>query len=308
MHEFQLIERFFKPLQCRDESLLAIGDDAALVPVLSRCSAHCLDTLVEGRHFLSGADPFDIAWKAVATNVSDLMAMGAQASFYLIGLTLPAAEERWLQRFSEGLQAAQAHFEVCLLGGDTTGGTQVVVTVSMFGEGRAQSWLRRGAAVGDGLYVTGRLGEAALGLQGVLGHATVPESARLAQLRPQLPLSSWEKLLNQPVHAAIDISDGLVQDAGHMAKASEVALRLYVEALPLSDAVRQWCIARGDFSLPLCGGEDYQLLLAMPKEAGARLAAAGVLYEIGEVVAGEGVQVLHNGRPVILADTGFKHF
>lgn len=311
MHEFQLIEHFFKPLQCQQPALLAIGDDAALMSAANTQSAHCLDTLVAGRHFLPDADPFDIAWKAVATNVSDLMAMGARANTYLLGLTLPAADTHWLARFSEGLAAVQQAYGVCLLGGDTTRGDQVVVSVSMQGEMVAQApWLRSGAQVGDGVYLTGPVGCAALGLKAILGEAEggVPSPCIEAQLRPQLPVETWQRLLALPVHSAIDISDGLAQDAAHIAAASKVQLSMVLERLPLDPAVQAWCEQHGDYTLPLAGGEDYQLLFTAPQSAMQALVTEGVVFEVGEVREGQGVEVTQNGCPMRVPQGGFQHF
>ncbi len=300
--EFELIERFFKPLQCRQAGVLAIGDDAAAWPGRGR-QLVCTDTLVAGRHFLLEADPFDVAWKALAVNVSDLLAMGAACWGYTLALTLPRADDAWLHRFAEGLFAAQQAFGCCLLGGDTTGGNTMVVTVTALGQSDGHLWHRGGARPGNALALTGPVGDAALGLKALLGEAGEADTS--AQRRPVPPVSLLPQLHQLDIHAAIDISDGLVQDAGHMADASGVRLVIERARLPLSESVRRRVEATGDWSLPLAGGEDYQLLLALPPEQ-ARMT---VLTPIGRVETGTGVVVLdESGRKVTPIQGGFVHF
>ena len=300
--EFELIERFFKPLQCRQADVLAIGDDAAVWPGRGR-QLVCTDTLVAGRHFLPDADPFDVAWKALAVNVSDLLAMGAACWGYTLALTLPRVEETWLTRFAEGLAAAQQAFGCCLLGGDTTGGDTTVVTITALGQGEESVWRRCGARPGDALALTGPIGDAALGLKALLGEADEVDTS--VQCRPMPPVSLLPQLRQLDIHAAIDISDGLVQDAGHMAVASGVRLVIERARLPLSEQVRQWVERTGDWSLPLAGGEDYQLLLALPPEQATH---AG-LTSIGRVETGTGVMVLdESGWNVTPEQRGFAHF
>ncbi|SIN77263.1 thiamine-phosphate kinase [Sulfurivirga caldicuralii] len=306
MHEFELIERFFAPLACRNVSV-PLGDDAAVIEC-SGSMAVCTDTLVAGRHFLPDAPAEAVAWKALAVNVSDLLAMNATPRHYTLALTLPQADDAWLAGFVRGLDEAQHAFGCCLLGGDTTGGQTLTVTITALGELRGVPWRRAGAQPRDALMLTGPVGAAALGLKQLLGEVCLNEEMVAAQLKPRLPLDAWQALADYPVHAAIDISDGLVQDAGHMAAASGVGLRLYVEKIPMQKGVADWCARQHDWSLPLAGGEDYQLLLSVAAQTAARIEAAGLAVPIGEVIEGEGVSVLHHGQPVSLANGGFQHF
>lgn len=306
MHEFELIDRFFAPLACGNVPV-SIGDDASVIA----CTGHlavCTDTLVAGRHFLPDAPAHAVAWKTLAVNVSDLLAMNAAPQHYTLALTLPRADEAWLADFARGLHEAQRAFGCCLLGGDTTGGETLTLTITAMGELRGAPWPRSGARVGDVLMLTGPVGAAALGLKQLLGEVLLDEEMVAAQLEPQLPLEAWRALADYPVHAAIDISDGLVQDAGHIAAASQAGLRLHVEKIPMYKRVADWCARHHDWSLPLAGGEDYQLLLSVAAETAARIEAAELAVPIGEVVGGEGVSVWHHGQPISLAKEGFQHF
>lgn len=306
MHEFELIDRFFAPLACENVPV-SIGDDAAVIACAGHASI-CTDTLVAGRHFLPDAPADAVAWKALTVNVSDLLAMNAAPQHYTLALTLPQVDEAWLVDFARGLHEAHRAFGCCLLGGDTTGGDTLTITITALGTLRGAPWPRSGAQVGDVLMLTGPVGAAALGLKQLLGEVPLDEAMVAAQLKPQLPLEAWRALADYPVHAAIDISDGLVQDAGHIAAASQAGLRLHVEKIPMHESVAEWCTRHHDWSLPLAGGEDYQLLLSVAADTAARIEAAELAVPIGEVVAGEGVSVLHNGQPLSLTKGGFQHF
>ncbi len=306
MHEFELIERFFAPLACRNVPV-SIGDDAAVI----ECAGHvavCTDTLVAGRHFLPDAPAYAVAWKALAVNVSDLLAINAAPRHYTLALTLPRVDEAWLADFARGLDKAQRAFGCCLLGGDTTGGETLTITITAVGELRGVPWRRAGAKPGDVLMLTGPVGGAALGLKQLLGEAPQRDEMVAAQLKPQLPLKAWHALADYPVHAAIDISDGLVQDAGHIATASGVKLVIHLERLPVPPAVAAWCEEYGDWSLPLAGGEDYQLLFTVAPADAVQIEQVGLAMAIGEVQRGEGVQVLREGQPLALTCGGFQHF
>jgi len=306
LHEFQLIDRFFKPLACADVPV-PLGDDAAVVRPVD-AQAVCTDTLVAGRHFLPDAPADAVAWKALAVNVSDLIAMNAAPRFYTLALTLPWADEAWLAQFASGLEAAQKAFGCCLLGGDTTRGDTLTLSITALGTLRDKPWRRNGARPGDALMLTGPVGTAALGLKALLGEVQASKAVIDAQLRPRPPLQVWQALAGQPVNAAIDISDGLLQDAGHLARASGVGLRIEVERLPLHPEVVAWCEQRDDWSLPLSGGEDYQLLLSVPQQAATEIARAGLAIRIGTVTVGSDVVALWRGRPLQLTTTGFRHF
>ena len=307
MHEFQLIGHFFAPLACQAVEV-PLGDDAAVIQA-DGATAICTDTLVSGRHFMEGAPADAVAWKALAVNVSDLLAMNAHPQFYTLALTLPQADEVWLAEFARGLAEAQQAFGCCLLGGDMTGGDTLTLSITALGRLRGAPWRRSGAKVGDVLMLTGPVGAAALGLRQLLDKKTpVDEGMVAAQLKPQLPLTAWARLADYKVHAAIDISDGLVQDAGHIAAASGVGLRIDWQRVPLPPAVTAWCAEYNDPTLALAGGEDYQLLLSVPPDEAARIEHAGLAVAIGTVVAGQGVEVLDHDRPLPIQSGGFQHF
>ncbi len=308
--EFELIWRFFIPLGCRDVPV-SIGDDAARIPV--GIDHVCTDTLVAGTHFMPCWSLRHVGYKAVAVNVSDLMAMGAEPRWIQLALTLPEGEAHRLSELSAGVREACDHFGVCVTGGDTTRGDQWVITVTALGTGLSSDalWRRAGAQPGDLIGVTGTLGDAALGLEQLLGEVppSVETEQTLALQRPRLPLATWRSLLAYEVHAAIDVSDGLVQDAGHIAAASRVALVLSVERLPLSGAVRSACQQKANWDLPLYGGEDYQLLVTLPPSQAHKAAKAGLITLIGHVERGHGVRVLEAGCPIELSERGgFQHF
>lgn len=308
INEFELIKRYLAPLQCR-QIPLSLGDDAAILPCDSATYV-CTDTLVSGIHFLPHWPVEHVAYKAVAVNVSDLMAMGAKAQTIQLALTLPDAQPDRLAALHQGLKAACETFGVCLSGGDTTRGAIMVLTVTALGTAASgRPWRRSSVRPGDLLAVTGTLGDAALGLAMLMGQAPEDDACMLALQRPQLPLDAWRYLTKLDVHAAIDISDGLVQDAGHLAAQSGVSIVIELERLPLSSPVQQWCAHHGNWDPPLFGGEDYQLLVAMPPELARQAQTDGQVRIIGRVERGQGVSVLHQGRVFPLSGKqGFQHF
>jgi thiamine-monophosphate kinase len=325
--EFELIGRFFtrggRAAQGAepgaDGVLLGIGDDAALlrVPPNSDLVA-AVDTIVAGRHFLDDADPEAIGHRALAVNLSDLAAMGATPAWATLALTLPRADARWLTDFSRGLFALADRYEVALVGGDTSRGA-LTISLQLLGFVPVGSALRRGGGrAGDLLAVTGSLGDAGAGLALAQGRIQCPDAVATAALRRRFdyptPRVEFGRLARDLASAAMDLSDGLVADLPKLAHASRLQARVDVGRLPLSPALRALGLPDADIqNWALGAGDDYELLLALPREHQGRLEEAAVrcgveLSVIGELVPGAGVHWTRHGAPYVPSATGYDHF
>lgn len=316
--EFELIRRYFSSLADGGRGLvLGVGDDAA-VTVLEPGEqlVTCTDTLVRGVHFPDDAAPRDIATRALCVNLSDLAAMGATPRWYTLALTLDAADEDWLREFAAGLSDVSRRHGCALIGGDTTRGP-LCISITAMGSVPAGRYLSRGGArPGDAVYATGRLGEGAAALAFLQRRlpCTDSEATHLHQrFYCPAPRLNEGLLLRSLASAAIDISDGLLADAGHIATASDVGVRIDVDCLPLPevaaatpDALLRWA---------LTGGDDYELCFTVPPDRFAAveaLIAAGDLMarRIGAMVEGSGVECYDRGNrwtpPWPLA--GYRHF
>jgi thiamine-monophosphate kinase len=312
MTEFELIARFTRPAPRGGAGvILGIGDDAALLRPPPRSDlAVTVDAVVEGVHFGPGSSPRDVGWKALAVNLSDLAAMGARPLWALCALAVPrGADPARLLGVGRGLAACARRFGVALAGGNVTRAAELSLTVTAMGAVAPGRALRRdGGRPGDVLVVSGALGGAALGL-----HPRAPPGARRRQRRPEPRLALGRALLGI-ASACIDVSDGLLQDLSHLARASGVGARVRAAALPLDPALRR--LASRDprlLELALAGGEDYELLAAVPPSrlprARAAAARAGVaLSAIGELVRGRGVRALdERGRALAPSRAGHDH-
>lgn len=313
--EFDLIDRYFHRPAPR--AALGIGDDCALLALRPGMQlATSVDTLVEGRHFLSTVPPERLGHKALAVNLSDLAACGAQPLAFTLALTLPRADEAWLARFAQGLLSLADAHGCELVGGDTTAGP-LAITITVYGEVPAgQALLRSGARPGDELWVSGALGDARLALEAFRGTVALAaddfEQARRAMELPQ-PRVALGLALRGVATSAIDLSDGLLGDLGHVLKRSQVGATLEADALP-----RSALLGRQDAALQseclLAGGDDYELLFtAPPAQRDAVLAAAaraGVpASRIGRIEGQPGLRLVDaQGAPVAAAFAGFDHF
>jgi len=314
--EFDLISRFFSPPT--RHTLLAGGDDAALIAVRPGMAlAVSTDMLVSGRHFLEDADAAGVGHKSLAVNLSDMAAMGACPRWFTLSLALPAGDERWIEAFMEGLLALADAHDVDLIGGDTTRGP-LAICIQIMGEVEpGAALLRSGARVGDDLWVSGSVGDAALALASGRGEIELsPAHRALAQARldrPQ-PRVALGLALAGIAHGCIDVSDGLVADVAHVAKRSGAAAVIDWARVPLSaeaTALRENPTVR---QAALGGGDDYEL--AFTAAAGrrddiealsARLNLA--LSRVGRIEAGTGVTVIDAaGRAMELAEAGYDHF
>lgn len=320
--EFDLIQRIRdRCAHRRGDVALGIGDDAALLDVpAGRQVVACTDTLVAGVHFPVATAPEDIGWKSLAVNLSDLAAMGAEPAWALLALTLPEADARFVEGFASGFaELARAH-GVALIGGDTTQGP-LSITVTVLGLIPVGDALTRGGAcVGDSVFVTGALGDAAGALR-MLGDARrgtqepgqndVALRARLDRPEPRIAAGL---ALRGIAGACIDVSDGLLADLGHVCACSEVGAEIESGALPVSPELAASFDAQTCRDLALSGGDDYELCFTMPsareKEIIGILAHAGCrATRIGRIVAGSGVRVLDaDAHEIEVAHAGWEHF
>lgn len=313
--EFELVERFFRQRgAARDDVRLGVGDDAALVtPHPGAEYVLALDTLVENTHFPAGMDARFVGHRALAVNLSDLAAMGADPAWALLGLTLPSVDLQWLAGFSAGLDGLARRFQVALVGGDTTRGP-LAVTVAVVGSVPAgAALLRRGARPGDDLWISGTPGDAAAGLailQGQLhGHGRARDA--LVQ-RFQLPAPRVELglALRGIASACIDVSDGLAGDLAKLCAASGVGADIESRELPLSAGLCSVAGPEARLRFALGGGDDYELLFTAPAAERARLAAleaGAVLRRIGVIGETTGIRI-DGVAPERETGHGFDHF
>ena len=312
--EFDLIERYFSRGSGRRDVLLGVGDDAALLEVPpGRVLVAAVDTLVEGRHFLPDAPAESVGHQALAVNLSDLAAMGADPAWALLSLSLPEADEAWLQSFAAGLYALAERHGVALVGGDTVRGPRVV-TVTALGSVEPGLALRRdGARPGDVLFVSGWPGEAGAGLEALRSGTTRgDDDALVRRYRYAEPRLALGRALRGRASSAMDVSDGLYGDLQKLCKASAIGARLDLERLPVSaELARRHARAECE-RFVLFGGDDYELLFTVPADRAAGFEAdapAGLpVHRIGAIEAGAGVRCERDGHVVDVRGGGYDHF
>ncbi|HWU97873.1 MAG TPA: thiamine-phosphate kinase [Oxalicibacterium sp.] len=318
LSEFDLIARYFvRPSHPKNRATLGVGDDCALLTQQAGMqTAISSDMLVEGRHFFAGADPFKLGHKSLAVNLSDLAAMGAEPVAFTLAFSLPGVEEEWLSQFSQGMFALADAHDCELIGGDTTKGP-LNICITVFGRVPIGQALRRDAAlVGDDIWVSGSLGDARLALGALYNeyalNADALDRAAIHLHTPQ-PRVALGLALRGIAHAALDVSDGLIGDLGHILKSSQVGATLNVDALPAGAMLQQQPLEmRRRFTL--AGGDDYELCFTAPaskREAvlGAALAAGTEVTRIGVIEAERGTRLLDgDGRPLDLNISSFDHF
>lgn len=326
--EFELIDQFFTLPQKlkRDDVALAIGDDCALLDVpVGKTLAVTTDTMVENSHFYSNIDPKDLGYKAIATNLSDLAAMGAEPAWVSLALTLPKVDEQWLQAFSEGVFEILNEHNVALIGGDTTGGERISVTVTAQGFVEKQTALcRHQAKNGDLIYVSGTIGDALAGfyllqsLQKGEKSAVNFEEEYLIQrhFRPTPRVTLGNILAEQQIsRCALDLSDGLVGDLRHILTRSGKSAVINLEDLPCSKQLVKLYGREQAEQFALQGGEDYELCFTIPSENKALLeeyqAKLGIdVTCIGKITEPQSQTIIFqkNGKNIELQLTGFEHF
>jgi thiamine-monophosphate kinase len=261
------------------------------------------DTLVEGRHFLPNADPRALGHKALAVNLSDLAASGAKPRWFLLALSLPAADEKWLAPFSEGLFALADAHGAELVGGDTTRGPQLTITLTAIGEVPAGTALTRGGAKpGDDVWVSGVLGGAALALV----HPELEQAAR--RLHEPQPRVALGQRLRGLASACIDVSDGFAADLGHILERSGVGVRVAYESIPKDASFKS--ITDGDVErrCVLSGGDDYELLFTASRQQRSAIEALQDVSRVGEIVPGKGLRILDAQGNEVAHQGGFDHF
>jgi len=287
MSEFSLIDRYFTKIgglpstSLQDDVVIDIGDDAAVVDVSRKDRLTIsVDTSIEGVHFPKQTSPYDVGWKSLAVNLSDMAAMGAKPLWATLAITLPKQDESWLAEFSRGFDDLATRFGVRLIGGDTTRGP-LSITVNIFGDALANSsdnnsshsapsgLLRSGAKPGDKIYVSGFLGNAALGLRSLdtkFPLSSTEEHELRFQLNRPMPRVNEALALKQYINAAIDISDGLYADLQHVLSASGVGAMVNVNNLPISRAYQWCCNGAQSYDIALTGGDDYELCVTVSPE------------------------------------------
>ena len=309
MNEFDLIQSYFN-WEITDPSIeLGVGDDAAL---FNLNPGHQLvtstDTLVEGIHFFKDASPRDIAYKSLAVNLSDIAAMGATAKCYTLSLTIPELDKEWLKDFSSSLKESSKLFNVHLIGGDTTKGP-LNISINMMGSIEINSPIKRsGANEGDDIYVSGELGSAALCLKKIK-KGEIPLESDLNSLNRPIPRLELGSALKNLASSCIDVSDGLEQDLSHILKSSGVGAIIDTQELPLSDSVMHYVKDTNDWSLPLCGGDDYELCFTAGKSKRDKISAISEslgtrVTRIGEIISQKKLEVVGYTGP----RNSYQHF
>jgi len=314
--EFDLIKKYFTDIGPVADVALGVGDDCALLDIpAGQQLATSVDTLVADIHFPADGDPELIAQKALRSNLSDLAASGAQPLAFTLALTLPRADENWLAAFARGLCACADEFSIPLIGGDTTGGQQLVITIQVLGSvPRGQSLLRSGVRVGDLIYVSGTLGAARAALD-VLNTPPAELNAQqkiwLQRYYTPSPRIALGLALREVASAAIDISDGLAADLGHILECSDVGAILDAAQLPISPALQNIPDA---LSFALYGGDDYELCFTVPRSKQNKVAniAADLqipLALIGEITKTKALLLRDaEGGVSTLTRDGYQHF
>lgn len=314
LHEFDLIARIQSRCGMRDDVLIGIGDDAAVLQVpAGRALVVATDTLNSGVHFPAETAPVDIGWKALAVNLSDLAAMGAEPAWCSLSLSLPSADTQWLDAFLDGFLGLATQHDVALVGGDTTRGPlSICVTVHGFVD--PTRVLRRDAArAGDDIWVTGTLGDAAGALSRWQSGLAIDPPLRSRLDRP-LPRIAAGQALAGIAHAAIDVSDGLLADLGHVCKASSVGAEVDIDALPASPALLAGFEQVTRRELQAAGGDDYELCFTAAQAARPLIEKISndlglAMTSIGRIRAGDAVRARSaDGSDWLPARNGHVHF
>lgn len=316
LSEFDLIQRYFT--RSTPDAVLGVGDDAALVRVNEHMElAISTDMLVSGTHFFADADPFLLGHKALAVNLSDMAAIGAQPRWIILALSLPEASEVWLEKFSAGFFSLANEHRVSLIGGDTTRGP-LNICVTIMGEIPHGKALRRSnAKVGDDIWVSGKLGDAALALAHLQERVQLTDiefSACVPSLYQPTPRVALGLVLRDIAHSAIDISDGLLADLGNILKASRVGAEIFFSALPISSVMQSIHDKKLIQQFVLAGGDDYELCFTAPKTQRAMIEQLSFsmnlpLTPIGHITSASGCIVhAQNGQPIYLNKSGYDHF
>lgn len=315
--EFELIQRYFTShFPKRKDVILGIGDDAALCQVPEDMQlAISVDTLVAGVHFPEETSAKDIGYKALAVNLSDMAAMGATPAWMTLALTCPQADSQWLTQFSYGLLELAKQYHVSLIGGDTTRGA-LTITIQVIGfVPKSNALCRHQAKVGDYIFVTGTLGDAGLGLASIQKRTSLSKKATYyveRRLNRPIPRVEIGQALRHIASSAIDISDGLLADLGHITKASKVGAAIELAKLPLSHVLRTEIPLEQAWQLALTAGDDYELCFTIPvkyvKLLPNILPNEQYTY-IGQLEKQAGIRCIDtDGQEFLLEHKGYQHF
>ena len=316
MDEFEIIRRYFARDTNDKDIRVGIGDDGAvLIPSQDRDLISVVDTLVSGIHFPKTLAAADVGYRAVVVNLSDVAAMGARPRWMTLALTLENVEPDWLDGFAQGLFAAADEYELVLVGGDTTRGTETVISVQVTADVEpGQAMTRKGAEQGDAIYVTGTIGDAAAGLS--ILQSGLPNSDDVDYLirrfaRPVARIAIGTEISGF-AHAAIDLSDGLYSDLEKLLTASGVAGSLELADIPLSPHITNLMDEEDALQFALSGGDDYELCFTASvadRQIREVTESAGVaITRIGQVAPGSGLQCFRNGDEYDYQDAGYRHF
>lgn len=307
MDEFELIRRFFSRPADSPAVVAGVGDDGAVLrPTQGRELVTVIDTMVAGTHFPPAMSAGDIGYRAVAVNLSDVAAMGAEPRWMTLALTLVEADADWLAAFADGVYEAAAEWGVALVGGDTTKGDQLVVSVQMSGDlAPGTALYRSGARDGDTIYVTGTVGDAAAGLR-LLAEGADDHVLARRFARPTARVGTGMALAGI-ANAAIDLSDGLVADLSKILEASGVGAELDLQRLPLSKQLVETVGREQALRDAMGGGDDYELCFTLPAAMLPRAIAADVTA-IGRISAEPGLLCRDGDTVVPFDDTGYRHF
>jgi len=309
MNEFELIQSYFD-WQLNDSTIATgIGDDAAIFNINKGFQlVTSTDILSEGVHFFKDTSASDIAYKSLAVNLSDIAAMGATAKYFTLALTLPKLDQVWLKDFSESLKLTSEMFKVSLIGGDTSRGPLNISITIMGVIENSKAILRSNAKVGDAIYLSGHIGDAAHCLKKILD-GLEPTKDELISLNRPFPRLNLGEALKEIANSCIDISDGLEQDLSHILKASNVGAEIDVRNLPLSKSLLNYVNNNNDWSVPLCGGDDYELCFTVPKTHEQLLKSISELCEVKITKIG----VINNTKKLKIkgyhgTSSSYKHF
>jgi len=314
--EFEIIARYFTRATADRDVVLGVGDDAAVLAVGGHLAV-TVDTLIAGVHFPDGMAPHVLGHRLMAVNLSDLAAMGARPRWCTLALTLPSADELWLDGFSRGLFELADRYGVSLVGGNLTRGP-LSLTLQLMGKVEPRNMLTRsGGHVGDDIYVTGTLGDSSAGIMLILERSAAPQGSAAAALKERfyrpVPRVGAGLALGPLATAAIDVSDGLLADLDHICKASACGATIDVERVPLSAELLSMFPPQEALAHALGGGDDYELCFTAPPsradEIEAALEAADTpVRRIGQLIAGQTVVCRRDGDPFTPAVRGFRHF
>ncbi|NVJ67350.1 MAG: thiamine-phosphate kinase [Gammaproteobacteria bacterium] len=315
MAEFQIIKNYFDFEQKLSNSIVkSIGDDCAILDIpKNKQLVTSTDTLVAGVHFFDDVSSQDLAYKALAVNVSDLLAMGAKPLAFTLAITLPEINHDWLRTFSESLQQAANDFSINLVGGDTTQGPFSISITVMGLVKKGKAILRNGAKLGDDIWVTGSLGSARSALK-LHGKSNLNYSEKVlwqALIKPEIP-TKFSRKLAKFATSAIDISDGLLADLGHIMVQSQLGAQLIVEALPLQKSLIDTVGIESARQLALAGGDDYQLCFTANRKHRQRVLkhankTSTQVTRIGKIIE-HGYEILLEGETYPITENSWQHF